>query len=548
MKLFIKDLDSISPPITLYFNRNLSHSSVLSGILSVISILFIISYSLYFFSRLINHDNADAFYYSRFVEDAGFFPINSSSIFHFINLKDNNNNNPGEKGFDFKMFRVIGIYKQFEGYYLNSKNITKFDHWLYGKCNNDSDTKGISYLIDKEYFNESACIRKFYDHTDKVYYDVNEPKFKWPNLSHGNYNPNETFYTAIVEKCEEDTLQLMFGINQHCKNETEMEEYFSTTHNIFFNFVDHSVDILDFIEPNKKFIYRINQILNKDSYIVQHLYFNPSIIKSHKGFFFDKIEEELSYIYDRNDAIQNPIGIKKIYMVYRLWMNNKMQHYERFYKKWQDSIADIGGMAEFINFVAIFISNLYNNYIIIADNEVLLSSFNNNYEKTNKNNIRKINFKINIKKKNNKLNIDNNSSHNTDNKIHWKTNKLKKTDSFNDIKKNDKCKNNSLDIIISDDDPNNKKKIKFVNSTDFTFNKTEKIKNEGRENNNIINIQKKEKISFYNYLIYKVLCKKKYENILVYEEFREKIMSEEQLYQNYFYINELKMLKQDTNS
>ena len=49
------------------------------------------------------------------------------------------------------------------------KSVKEMDHWLYGKCNNDSDTKGICYLIDKEYFNESACIRKFYDHTDKVY-------------------------------------------------------------------------------------------------------------------------------------------------------------------------------------------------------------------------------------------------------------------------------------------------------------------------------------------------------------------------------------------
>ena len=30
------------------------------------------------------------------------------------------------------------------------------DHWIYGKCNNDSDTKGISYLIDKDFFNEST--------------------------------------------------------------------------------------------------------------------------------------------------------------------------------------------------------------------------------------------------------------------------------------------------------------------------------------------------------------------------------------------------------
>jgi hypothetical protein len=41
-------------------------------------------------------------------------------------------------------------------------------------------------------------------------------------------------------------------------------------------------------------------------------------------------------------------------------MNNKMQHYERFYKKCQDAIADVGGISEFI-FVAIFINYLYNN-------------------------------------------------------------------------------------------------------------------------------------------------------------------------------------------
>ena len=119
-----------------------------------------------------------------------------------------------------------------------------------------------------------------------------------------------------MEKCEENTLQLIIEINQHCKNETEMEEYFSTSHNIFFNFVDHSVDILNFVDPNKKFINKINEILNKDNYNANHLYFNPSIIKSHKGFFFDKIEEELSYHYDGNGIIQNQIEKKKIYIDY----------------------------------------------------------------------------------------------------------------------------------------------------------------------------------------------------------------------------------------
>ena len=547
MKPLIKDLDYLSPTITLYHNRQLSHSSIVSGILSAIAILFIISYSLYFFLGVITHKNPDAFYYNRFVEDAGFFPINSSSIFHFINLRDNNNNNPGEKGFDFKIFRAIGIVNIFEGVYTSMKSIKEMDHWLYGKCNNDSDTKGISYLIDKEYFNESACIRKFYNHTEGIYYDVNEPNFRWPNLSHGNHNPDQTFYSIIVEKCEEDTLQIMFGNNQHCKNETEIEEYFSTTHNIFFNFIDHSVNMLNFLEPNKKFIYRTYKLLEKNKYYINHLNFNPSMIKTHKGFVFEQIEEELSYVYDRSDVIQNPIDKKKIYMVYRLWMNNRLQHYERFYKRWQNAIADIGGIAEFINFVAIFLSYLYNNYIIIADTEVLLSSFINNYENKN---TKKINVKFNIKK-NNKMNIENNSSNNSDIKIQKIRHKSKKNDTFNIIenKETDKIKSNSLNIIISADNSKNQKRTKYDYNTNFTYNKTEEFKNnqetEKVKNTNQISEQEIGKINFFKYLIFKIFCKKKYENIKVYEDFREKVMSEKQLYLNYFYINELKMIKQE---
>ena len=193
MKMFIKDFDYLSPSITFYHNSSLSHSSLLSGIISIISFIAIILYSIHFFIDFINHQNPDAYYYYHFVDDAGFFPINSSSIFHFINLKNNGGKDAGEKGFDFTLFRAVGTDKQVEGYYMSSKTIKRADHWLYGKCNNDSDTKGIGYLIDKEYFNESACIRKFYSHDDDKYYDINEPNFRWPNLSHGNLNPNETF-------------------------------------------------------------------------------------------------------------------------------------------------------------------------------------------------------------------------------------------------------------------------------------------------------------------------------------------------------------------
>ena len=479
MKMLIKDFDYLSPSITFYHNRSLSHSSILSGIISAISFIIIIIYSIHFFLDFINHKNPDAFYYNRYIEDADFFPINSSSIFHFINFKDNTGKNPGEKGFDFTYFRAIGIDSQVDGFYMKTKTIKRMDHWLYGKCNNDSDSKRMSYLINKEYFNESACIHKFYNRAEDKYYDINDPNFRWPNLSHGLLNPNQTFYSVIVEKCQEDTLQLLFGNNIHCKSETEMEEYFSHTHNIFFNFVDHSVDMLDFFEPNKNFIYRINTIIEKDKYNLNHLNFNPSIIKTHKGFFLEKIEDELSFIYDKNEVIITKIEQKKVYMIYRLWLNNKMQLYERFYKRFQDVIADVGGIAEFINYIAIFISYFYNNYIIIADTQILLSSFNNNFNK----NI-KVNNIINSRNINN-LNIDNNSN-NSNIKIHITKFKSKKSDIFNDVvekkeKEKDNLKSNYSNLIISSDNSKNQKIIKSDCNINFSNNKIEKLKDNERK-------------------------------------------------------------------
>ena len=46
MKLLIKELDYISPSITFYHNSQLSHSSIISGIVSIISILFIMAYPI----------------------------------------------------------------------------------------------------------------------------------------------------------------------------------------------------------------------------------------------------------------------------------------------------------------------------------------------------------------------------------------------------------------------------------------------------------------------------------------------------------------------
>jgi len=119
--MFIKRLDYLSPPITFYHQGLLSHASILSGILSVISIIGIISFAVYFSLDIINKRDPNTFTFNSFIEDAGIFPINASSIFHFLSIASLSSNYLND-GVDFTSFNVIGFEDYYEAYLYN-KNL-----------------------------------------------------------------------------------------------------------------------------------------------------------------------------------------------------------------------------------------------------------------------------------------------------------------------------------------------------------------------------------------------------------------------------------------
>ena len=130
MKLFIKKLDYLSPPVTFYHHDSLSHSSIISGIISIISFIIIIIFIVYFSLDLIYRRDPKAFYYNSFVQDADTIYLNSSALFHFISLGTINSNYKND-GVDFTYFRIVGLDTYYSGY-ISDKNLSKYDHWLYG--------------------------------------------------------------------------------------------------------------------------------------------------------------------------------------------------------------------------------------------------------------------------------------------------------------------------------------------------------------------------------------------------------------------------------
>ena len=130
--MLFKYIDFLTPRITLYQQNLLTHSSFISGILSIITVVLIILISIYYSIDFFGRKNPTSYYSQRFVQDSGEYPINSSSLLHFINMVVNSSESSEEK-FDFNSFQIIGIEVILSTYVLK-QNLTLLDHWLYGPC------------------------------------------------------------------------------------------------------------------------------------------------------------------------------------------------------------------------------------------------------------------------------------------------------------------------------------------------------------------------------------------------------------------------------
>ena len=487
--MFIRNLDYLSPPITLYHEGSLSHSSIVSGILSILSFMLIIAIAVYFSLDLILRRNPAAFYYNRYVEDSGIFPLNSSSVFHFISLSLAGKGLV-DIGVDFNSFRIFGI-ETYITYYLNDTNINNFNHWLYGPCKIGVDNgRGRDILRSHSYFEKSACIKKYFDMDKQKYFDIGEPEFRWPVMAHGTYNAKSKFYGIIIGRCKEETINLILGgENNHCTTDEQFKEIMGSNSIAHMFYADYYVDVLNYTNPNTNFLNRVENVINFENYPINNLNFDPVLLKTHNGLVLDHIEEEKTYIYERNDVLTYQSNGNDIYTVYYFWLSNNQKYYERTYKRIQDLISNIGGINQAITIIAIIINKLYNNYIIICDTENLLFSTvdlekyiykkDSNKLRASKNKKNRILKDISEKGKiiNEKQNMKNNE---IINKRDSNISKIKNV-TFNNDNDNDKSKGklNELD---------NNSKIKV---------------------NEIITFKSKKKMFFINYLFFKLTFEKK---------------------------------------
>ena len=535
--MFFKNVDFLTPKITLYYNRKSSHSSIISGILTIISYLSIFVFGIIYVSKCINRDNPTTYYFNKYVDDVGVFsfndPVNFFNFIQVINGVNRSNMYP-----DFDKIEILGVNTSINGF-INQGGKERIAHWLYGRCDEESNIKGVEHLLDKQSFYKSTCIKKFYNPSKGRYFDINDDDFEWPYLSLRGANKNNSGYGTIVKRCENSTFRLnKFG---PCSTEKEIEKYLERSYFIFTT-LDNYVDILTYKNPIKTFLYSVTCGFLEESYITNNLNFNPGLIKSYDNLFSDYSSEQITYFFSENSRLTTLLEQKSFLTAFFISFDNCQIYYERHYQKIFDVFSKIGGLSSLILIIAEWLNYIVFRFNVLLDTKNLLTNIIKKNESI---------YNVFAPSKNIKFISENNmrKSKNNLNKVL----KFDNRDSINDLDKNNI---NSRIRVINDNagEETNRIKINNKNSrysenslkkfSEFKSNSFDVLNNINNKNylkNNFLSIRKIDNYNCCNYLLYLTLYKKKNSNIRYYEDLRRTIISEECMIQNF--INIYKILE-----
>jgi hypothetical protein len=398
--------DILSPDLTLHFKQFHKHPSLFSGFLSIIIIFLCIFSAIYFSLDIINHLNPETYFYYHQEKDVGHFPLNESSIFHFIDFKGiPKNENPSS------LFQIFGFLDTFITTYNSViQNRSLLNHYTYGPCLNNSKKYKLNdinnALLDSSFSKMGYCINGFYNATTKEYISINNENFIHPIISHGTSHTNHTSYSIIIQRCQNDSFYKF--------NSCQTNEYIDNIINnneisALIAFLNQEADIMNYTNPIKHYINSIEFSFSVGTFSVGNLNFQPLRINTHNGFFFDNLIIDNSYYYEQND-IKNYNTNINIYTSFHFLMHNKIQIFERKYKRIQNIFADIGGMIKAITTLGTILNYFAMKYQTFINIESIIYSKiagmknNKTFNKNNKN--QSFNKKI-VNNENFSIKIDN---------------------------------------------------------------------------------------------------------------------------------------------
>ena len=386
----MKQLDFLSPPITLFHLERRTHTSKIGGCLVIIMSFLYIAYITYLLYHLIGRSKITSIFYQKFQYEAGYYSFNSSSIFHFIQIYSTGSGGHFDK-FETKHVRAYTTFFQTN---ITYSNLDFFDHWVFDTCERDIDDKNLDPALFENIvnFTNAVCIKYYYNSTKKKYYKLEEEGFIWPHLEHGMSNRQNIYLSTSILKCRNNSI--INTILGNCSSQEEIDKYVNKYNFLYLYFTDKQIDPTNYNNPMQQFFQTITTIIgNEKTYIESFIHYSPIKLKTNEGSLFGMKYENNSYRFDynRKGSAENDKNMFFLTKYYHLMQNN-VQVYERRYDNIFDLLSDIGGVIQTIFYAFFWLNYLYNKYIIAYDTNSLFFAVKDN----NENNYNK---KINDKRK-----------------------------------------------------------------------------------------------------------------------------------------------------
>ena len=138
----LKDIDFLSPKISLFYYGRRRHSAFFGGFITLIMIILCFIYITYLFSEVYLHTSSTIQYYRHFFTEPYIYLFNNTKgIFHYFQIY-NPKNNSHLSSFNSKYIRVFMSQIQ-EEYKTNPELLSDTEYWVYDNCREGIDNKYI---------------------------------------------------------------------------------------------------------------------------------------------------------------------------------------------------------------------------------------------------------------------------------------------------------------------------------------------------------------------------------------------------------------------
>ena len=380
----LKNLDYLSPKISLFFYGRRRHSAFLGGILTILMIITCLTYIFYLCLNVCRHNTSTFQYYRHLFRDPGVFLFNNTEgIFHFFQFYNPKNKSYyGKFNSKYIRFFMTSISDEYKN---NPQILSQNEHWVYDNCRDKIDNE---YINDNIFVNTSfeygICLRYYYNKIDKKYYPIEDKKnFIYPHLANIELNMNYSIAT-VIEKCDNNSI--LTEALGFCADEKDIQNYLNDYSGLNFNVLQHEINPENYFNPIYYFIYGISSILQSSKINEHNIIFVPLKTNIKGGLVLPERKQKLTYsfydYYKRDEELNT--NNNKIISIYNFCLSPSGYVFKSDYETIYDCFPKMGGIIQLIYYLFFGINFCYNRFTIINDTKRLFFQLNNN-ERANRN-------------------------------------------------------------------------------------------------------------------------------------------------------------------